>query len=57
MKVVFCTVEKKALMPIIGKVLSFLFGTLDETDLDTIKTNVSHLANNQQQIKGVLQRV
>lgn len=44
----------RAIIPIVGKVLSFLFGTLDETDLDTIKTNVRHLANNQQQIKHVL---
>lgn len=44
----------RAMIPIVGKVLSFLFGTLDETDLDTIKTNVRHLANNQQQIKYVL---
>lgn len=44
----------KALIPIVGKVLSFLFGTLVETDLNTIKTNVRHLANNQQQIKHVL---
>lgn len=44
----------RAIIPIVGKVLSFLFGTLDETDLDTIKANVRHLANNQQQIKHVL---
>lgn len=31
----------------VGRVLSFLLGTLDETDLDTIK-------NNHQQIKHVL---
>lgn len=44
----------KAIILIVGKVLSFLFGTLNETDLDTIKTNIRHLANNQQQIKHVL---
>lgn len=44
----------RAIIPTIGKVLSFLFGTLDETDVDTIKTNVRHLTNNQQQIKHVL---
>lgn len=46
--------RSRAIIPIVGRVLSFLFGTLDETDLDTIKTNVRHLANNQQQIKHVL---
>lgn len=44
----------RALIPIVGKVLSFLFGTLDEADLDTIKTNVRNLADNQEQIKHVL---
>lgn len=44
----------RAIIPIVGKVLSFLLGTLDETYLNTIKTNVRHLANNQQQIKHVL---
>lgn len=33
-----------------GKVLSFLFGTLDETDLDSVR----QLATNQQKIKHVL---
>lgn len=46
--------KTRAIIPIVGKVLSFLFGTLDETDLDTIETNVRHLANNQQQLKHVL---
>lgn len=44
----------RPLIPIVGKILSFLFGTLDEADIDTIKTNVKNLANNQQQIKHVL---
>lgn len=44
----------RAVIPIVGKVLSFLFGTLDEEDLNTIRSNVRQLANNQQQIKHVL---
>lgn len=43
-----------AVIPIVGKVLSFLFGTLDEEDFSTIRSNVRQLANNQQQIKHVL---
>lgn len=46
--------KTRAIIPIVGKILSFLFGTLDETDLDTIEINVRHLANNQQQLKHVL---
>jgi hypothetical protein len=31
---------KRAVIPIVGKALSFLLGTLDEADLETIKTNI-----------------
>ena len=38
-----------------GKVLSFLFGTLSTEDLDSIRRNVNALAQNQQKITHVLQ--
>lgn len=36
--------EKRALLPIVGKALSFLFGTLDEDDLTVIRNNIQTLA-------------
>lgn len=42
--------KKRAIVPVEGKVLAFLFGTLDETDLDSVR----QLATNQQKIKHVL---
>lgn len=42
----------RAVIPIVWKSLSFLFGTLDEEDLS--RDNVRQLANDQQQIKPVL---
>lgn len=39
--------EKRALLPIVGKALSFLFGTGDEDDLTVIRNNIQTLANNQ----------
>ena len=47
--------SKRAALPIVGKVLSFLFGTLSSEDLDSIRRNVNALAQNQQKITHVLQ--
>ena len=47
--------SKRAVLPIVGKVLSFLFGTLSSEDLDSIRRNVNVLAQNKQKITHVLQ--
>lgn len=39
--------EKNPLLPIVGKALSFLFGTLDEDDLTVIRNNIQTLAKYQ----------
>ena len=36
-------------MPIVGKALSFLFGTVSEEDLNPIKRSVQNLSQNQNQ--------
>lgn len=46
--------EKRALLPIVGKALSFLFDTLDEDDLTVIRNNIQTLANNQIKIKHLI---
>ena len=38
------TRHKRSLIPIVGKALSFLFGTVSESDLATIRSNVKTLA-------------
>lgn len=40
----------RSLLPIIGDALSFLFGTVSESDLDQINNNIDILNSNQQQI-------
>lgn len=39
--------EKRALLPIEGKALSFLFGTVDEDDFTVIRNNIQTLAKYQ----------
>lgn len=39
--------KREALIPIVGKALSFLFGTVSESDLKSIKRNVFRLHENQ----------
>lgn len=45
---------KRALVPIVGKALSFLFGTLTKKDLNKINKQIDLLGENQQQIIHVL---
>jgi len=45
---------KRSLIPIVGKALSFLFGTLSESDISSIINNINSLARNQQNIVHVL---
>lgn len=40
--------SKRALLPIFGKALSFLFGTVSEDDLNAIKSSINNLAVNQE---------
>jgi len=46
--------NKRSLIPIVGKALSFLFGTLSESDIETIQKNINTLAENQKHITHVL---
>lgn len=45
---------KSVIIPIVGKVLSLLFRTLDEKDLSSIRANIRQLATDQQKFKNVL---
>ena len=45
---------KRSLIPIVGKALSFLFGTLNEDDIGAIRSNVQTIARNQQTMNHVL---
>ena len=47
--------SKRSLIPIIGKALHFLFGTLTSADLSKIRRNIKTLANNQKDMLHVLE--
>ena len=42
--------NKRSLIPIVGQLMSTLFGTVSENDLDNINRNIKALASNQKQI-------
>ena len=46
--------SKRSLLPIVGKALSFLFGTVSEDDLQSINRNINKLATNQRKISHVV---
>ncbi|CAG2203657.1 unnamed protein product [Mytilus edulis] len=46
---------KRSLFPIIGKALSFLFGTVSDSDLSKIRRNIKTLAQNQDTIRHIVQ--
>ena len=46
--------SKRSVLPVVGKILGFLFGTVSESDLRAISENVNALAKNQQKIVHVL---
>ena len=48
------TKMKRSLIPIIGKGLSYLFGTATESDLNTIQSGISRLAKSQEEIGHVI---
>ena len=47
--------SKRSLLPIVGKALSFLFGTVSEDDLHSIKSNINQLSANQRKISHVVE--
>ena len=46
---------ERSLLPIVGKALSFLFGTLSEADIDAIRSNVIKLAQGQEKLRHVVE--
>ena len=48
--------QRRSLLPIVGKALSFLFGTVSEDDLNSIKQGVNNLANNQKKISHIVEK-
>ena len=48
--------NKRSLIPLVGKLLSFAFGTLDQTDLDSIRSAISTLSNNQQNVMHLVEQ-
>lgn len=46
--------NKRVVITIVGKILSFPFGTLDETDLSSIRANIRQLVTDQRKMKHVL---
>lgn len=47
--------QKRSVLPIVGKALSFLFGTVSESELKTVRKSVKTLSDNQQEIIHVLE--
>ena len=45
-----CKRNERSLIPIIGQLMSTLFGTVSENDLENINRNMNALANNQEKI-------
>ncbi|VDI05240.1 Hypothetical predicted protein [Mytilus galloprovincialis] len=45
---------KRSVLPFVGRIMSFLFGTVSDEDLRTINSNIRVLANNQKRISHVL---
>ena len=48
--------NKRSLIPLVGKLLSFAFGTLDQTDLDSIRSAISTLSNKQQNVMHLVEQ-
>ena len=48
--------QRHSLLPIVGTALSFLFGTVSEDDLNSIKQDVNNLANNQKKISHIVEK-
>lgn len=48
--------SKRALIPIIGKALGYLFGTISEDDLGSIRKNIRNLARSQQGLKKIVKQ-
>ena len=48
--------ERRSVIPIVGDMLSFLFGTTSESDLEDIRGNINRLDQNQNTIKHVMEQ-
>ena len=46
--------QKRSLLPIVGSALSFLFGTISDGDLHTIRRNIQTISNNQMRMKHIV---
>ena len=49
------TRSRRSLLPFVGKAMHFLFGTLSDSDLSKMRTNIQTLSENQQEISHVVQ--
>ena len=49
------TRDKRSVLPFVGRIMSFLFGTVSDEDLSTIKSNIRILSRNQKRISHVLE--
>lgn len=48
--------QKRSLIPIVGKALSWLFGTVSDEDLQGIRSNINHLYTNQVRMSHVVEK-
>ena len=48
--------DRRAIIPFIGKALGFLFGTVTDKELNTVKQHVNKLARNQEEIVHVVRQ-
>ena len=46
--------KRRSLLPFIGDITSFLFGTVTGSDLNSVKRNLKLLSNNQQKLTHVM---
>ncbi|KAK6183155.1 hypothetical protein SNE40_010686 [Patella caerulea] len=53
-KLIASTRPRRAILPIVGKALSYLFGTVSQSEFNTIKHNVKKLYKNQESIIHVV---
>lgn len=47
--------SRRSVIPVIGRIMSFLFGTISESDLDDVRRGINDLSKNQQEIIHVLE--
>lgn len=47
--------SRRSVIPVVGRIMSFLFGTISESDLDDVRRGINDLSQNQQEIIHVLE--